>query len=68
VIEKLDSEAKYDFFTLLDKSGTELEKLSGVKNNYQTEYAEGEKIVAKFTSDRSVNRWGFKVVAYEYVP
>ena len=58
VIEKYDTEASYDFVILKDGKGAVIEKISGAGSNYETDYAETEKITVEFTSDSSEARFG----------
>lgn len=58
VIEKLDTEAGYDFVSLKDAKGNLVEKISGKETNYETDYAETDSITVEFTSDTSEARWG----------
>lgn len=67
VIEKYDLESSYDFLQVTNPQSREvLEKISGAGENYASEYVEGESLELKFSSDASVTKWGFKVVAIEY--
>jgi subtilisin family serine protease len=58
VVDKYDLEANYDFITIKDGNGAVVEKLSGAGQNYETDYAETEKITVEFSSDSSEARWG----------
>ncbi len=58
VVDKYDLEANYDFITIKDGNGAVIEKLSGAGQNYETDYAETEKITVEFSSDSSEARWG----------
>ena len=59
--EKIQTERNFDVVKLETTGGELLEKLSGDMNDYTTDYAAGDTVVVKFTSDVSVNGWGFKV-------
>ena len=37
------------------------------RTEYKTDYVEGDQIVVKFTSDSSVNSWGFLIRAVEVI-
>ena len=39
----------------------------GEGTEYKTDYVEGDQIVVKFTSDSSVNSWGFLIRAVEVI-
>jgi thermitase len=58
VVEKYDTEAGYDFVTFKDAKGVVIEKLSGVGQNYETDYTETDSVTVDFTSDSSQARWG----------
>jgi subtilisin family serine protease len=58
MVDKYDLEANYDFITIKDGNGAVIEKLSGAGQNYETDYAETEKITVEFSSDSSEARWG----------
>lgn len=64
-IEKYDLEKNYDFITVKNASRQVVEKVSGKGEAVVTEYVEGSTIHATFTSDRSVDGWGFKIVEVE---
>lgn len=64
-IEKYDLEKNYDFITVKNASRQVVEKFSGQGEGAVSEYVEGDTIHATFTSDRSVDGWGFKIVEVE---
>jgi subtilisin family serine protease len=64
-VAKYDLESGYDYLKLTDKNGVTVEKLTGKGTNYSTSYADGDTISLEFTSDRSVNGWGFLVEEVE---
>lgn len=61
IIEKYDLEKGYDFLKITDKDGKLIEKLDGAGDSYETDYITGDTIIAKFTSDSSITKWGFKI-------
>jgi len=61
IIRKYEFENGYDFLEISGADGVTLEKVSGVGENYTTDYSEGETMNITFLSDRSVNKWGFAV-------
>ncbi len=58
VIEKYETEFGYDFITLKDNKGVGFDRISGIGQNYETEYAEGDAVTIEFSSDSSQSRWG----------
>lgn len=61
VVTKLDMEPKYDFVVVKNKAGQIVEKLGGAGENVESDYVEGDTLVVDFTSDYSVNKWGFLI-------
>jgi thermitase len=61
VVEKLDTEANYDFLTIKDASGAVVERLSGRGENMVTDYVEADSLTIEFTSDSSQVSWGFSI-------
>jgi thermitase len=68
VVERYELEANYDFLTVKDKTGATIERLSGSGQNFVTEYVEGDSLTVEFTSDASVNGWGFAIKQIQYIP
>ena len=66
VIERYEFENKYDFITLKDGKRNVGQVISGGGSAYLTDYLEGDTIFAKFTSDRSINKWGFLIKEIQY--
>lgn len=67
VFEKIELENKYDFIEIRDREGNLVEKISGTKTNYQSEYVNGGYMKLIFKSDRSVSKWGFKASEYQVI-
>ncbi|MBS1958923.1 MAG: S8 family serine peptidase [Bdellovibrionales bacterium] len=67
VFENIDTEASYDFVTVTDANGDEIEAVSGAKTNYVTDYLSGDHAVISLKSDASVNKSGFKVARLQAV-
>jgi thermitase len=67
VVKKYELENNYDFLTIKNSAGEAVEKVSGAGENYVSEYVEGDSITIEFTSDSSVNKWGFNIEEYQYI-
>ncbi len=65
IFSKYDLEAGYDYVRVSDANGQAIEKVSGAGIDYTTEYVEGDTVKLDFISDRSINKWGFKVERIE---
>ena len=65
---KFETEANFDFVEIQNGAGKTLDKLSGYHSDEYTETIDGDTIVLRLTSDRSVNIYGFDVdeVFFEY--
>ena len=48
-------------------SGEVMEDLSGSLSDYTTDYIEGDKVVIHFSSDSTVDGWGYAIDRYEFV-
>ncbi len=64
-VEKFELESGYDYVRVADALGVTLEKVSGVGANYTTDYIEGSTVELDFISDRSINKWGARIVEVE---
>lgn len=64
-VAKFDLESGYDYVRMADAAGNTVEKISGAGENYTTDYIEGNTVQLNFISDRSINKWGFKIEAVE---
>jgi subtilisin family serine protease len=65
--EKLDTEANYDIIEV--SSDSDSFELSGKLEKEYSQYISVEnstKLKIKFTTDRSVSRWGFKIAKFQY--
>ncbi|MFA6236119.1 MAG: S8 family serine peptidase [Bacteriovorax sp.] len=60
-VAKFDLETGYDYVRVADAAGVTLEKVSGTGADYTTDYIEGDSVQLNFISDRSINKWGFKI-------
>ena len=60
-ISRFELEKRYDTIKILDKSGAIVDTISGSGEDHYSEYVEGDSLTVKFTSDYSVNKWGFLI-------
>lgn len=58
-IKQYELEKRYDFLTVRNASRNKVEQVSGRGEDYTTDYVEGDTMIVEFTSDTSVNFWGF---------
>jgi thermitase len=64
---RFDLESGYDFLRFKAADGSVLESLSGRRNGaFSTNELEGDKITLEFTSDESVQSWGFQITGYSW--
>lgn len=62
VFDRFELESRYDTVKVVAANGQEVETLTGgLGRNVKTWHVDGNKVKLIFTSDRSVNKWGFKV-------
>ncbi|MDO9181556.1 MAG: S8 family serine peptidase [Bacteriovorax sp.] len=64
-VAKYDLESGYDYVRIADGAGNTLEKVSGTGENYTSDFIEGDTVEMNFASDRSINKWGFKILEVE---
>lgn len=67
VFSKVDTEANYDFLKIFDASGAEVDAISGKAENAASYFVPGNKLTLKFTSDNSIQGWGFAVSKIQVV-
>ena len=66
-VARYDLEKNYDFLRVRDASRSEIEKVSGQGSEFTTDYVEGDTVIIEFSSDSSVNGWGFQVNEVEVI-
>ena len=64
-VAKFDLESGYDYVRIANAAGVTLEKVSGTGENYTSDFVEGDTVELDFISDRSVNKWGYKILEVE---
>lgn len=60
VVKQYDIEARYDSLKFYNGT-TEFDVLDGAGENFKSDYVATDNITVKFTSDRSVSKWGFVI-------
>ena len=66
-VVRYDLERGYDFLRVRNKSRAEVDKFSGRGTEYKTEFVEGDTMIIEFSSDASVNSWGFLIEEVEVI-
>ncbi len=61
VVKRIDLEKGYDFLTVMDGNGAVSDKVTGKADDVKSMYVEGDTMKVRFTSDRSVQGWGFEI-------
>lgn len=59
--EKFDTEREYDKVELYDAKGNKIQTLSGVQNDSFSNIIDGDYVKIVFSSDNSINRYGFDI-------
>lgn len=60
-IEKLETEEIFDQLVIRDSKGVVVEEISGKKENYVTNYVEGDTLELEFIADVTTELWGFQI-------
>ena len=71
VFSRFELERKYDYLTISDARGTIVDNMTGVlipDESIRSWYGEGNELHINFTSDSSLEKWGFQVIGYQYIP
>jgi thermitase len=66
-VARFDTESGYDFLKVLNGSRAAVDSVSGQGTAYETEYVEGDTMILEFTSDSSVQAWGFLINEIEVI-
>lgn len=67
VIRKMHTERKYDYLSIQDADGVEIQQLSGEHNDIVSDYIIGDTLTIEFKSDNSVQEWGFLIDEIEVI-
>ncbi len=67
LVKEFETEENYDYLKIKDKSGVVIEKVEGKGNNFVSDFVRGDEVTLEFTSDHSVNMWGFQVEELEFI-
>jgi subtilisin family serine protease len=65
-VAKFDLESGYDYVRIADKNNVTAEKVTGLGENYLTDYVEGDSVELNFISDRTLNKWGFRIEEVQF--
>ena len=71
IFSRFELEKGFDVLTVTDSNGQEVDRMTGVfKEGAQKHswYGTGNELHIHFTSDGSVEKWGFQITGYQYVP
>lgn len=68
LFDKFDTEARYDKVTLVDRSGKRIAEMSGDLGLVWSPIIDGNYVKITFTSDASVNRYGFDLSRVAFRP
>lgn len=60
-VREYDLESGYDFLEVANANGLVIEKISGKGSDYASDYIEGDSMSVTFSSDSSINAWGFLI-------
>ncbi len=58
---RFETEPNFDFVEILDASGNVVDKMSGYHSDEYSEIIDGDTLTLHFTSDKSVNAYGFDI-------
>ncbi|MCK5072460.1 MAG: S8 family serine peptidase, partial [Bacteriovoracaceae bacterium] len=66
-VKKFELENRFDYILVKDKNDTLIEKVSGLGEDYATDYIEGDTVKLEFRSDKSYTKWGFVIEKVEAI-
>ncbi len=64
-VTKFDLEFRFDYLSVLDSSGDEVDRITGQGEDYASDYVEGDTMTVIFRTDHSVTGWGFLIEEIE---
>lgn len=64
-VTKFDLENRFDYLSVIDANGDEVDRITGAGEDYASDYVEGDTMTVIFKSDHSVTRWGFLIEEIE---
>jgi len=67
VFDRIETEKTYDKVQIAALDGTVVEEISGIHDNYVSEYIKGDTLVLKLVSDNTVNKYGFKATKIQVI-
>jgi subtilisin family serine protease len=67
VVRQHDLETNYDYLSIKDSNGIEVQRVDGKGTDTVTEYVDGDSITVDFTSDTSVQQWGYIIDEVEFI-
>lgn len=67
IVKQHDLETNYDYLSIKDSNGVEVQRVDGKGNDTYTEYVDGDTITIDFKSDTSVQQWGFLIEEVEFI-
>ena len=67
LVKEFETEENYDYLKIKDKTGIVIQKVQGKGNNFVSDFVRGDEVTLEFTSDHSVNLWGFQVEELEFI-
>lgn len=65
-VTRYDLETRFDYLSITDVDGNEVDRVTGAGEDYATDYVEGDTLIVTFQSDHSITRWGFLIEQIEF--
>jgi subtilisin family serine protease len=67
IVERLETEPKYDTLFINNPAGDVIDSVSGSAEQFVSDYVKGDKLVLRFVSDHSVVKWGFRIAKIQVI-
>lgn len=64
-INRYDLEFRFDYLQVKNSNGEEVERITGIGEDYASQYVEGDTMTVVFQSDHTITRWGFLIEEIE---